>query len=233
MRRLVFAFLLACSKAPGGVDAGPPIEAKREVIVYEPGRPPPTAKTTKADEDRVIAHVFPKRVPCSGRQLTPAEARQAGEVAPMLVAAVKGAFTAPRVDETAYLVLAGECGASHAADFGSHWLVISRGAALGVPIDIRATSLDGVIDLDEDGESELLIGSGFTNQGISTESVELVKLHGGKLTVVKDFGDVLDDNCGSGRSTARSKGKVIRARLEKGSPPEMVIEPHETPCKPR
>ena len=231
MRRLALVLLVACSKPTAGVDAGTPVDAKREVIVYEPSRVVPGAKTSKADEDRVIGHIFPKRVPCSGKQLTPAEAREAGEVAPLFIGAVKGAFTAAAADETAYLVLAAECGASHAADFGSHWLVIATGGQLGPPMEIQATSLGSVMDLDEDGESELVIGNGFTNQGITNESVKLVKLHGGKLTVVKDFGLVLDDNCGSGLPAARSKGKIIRALLKKGSPPEMLVEPHEAACR--
>jgi hypothetical protein len=95
--------------------------------------------------------------------------RQAGLMVPGIVSEVKGSFTGPGLDQTAYLVWVNECDASHAEDFGSKRLVVLSGDQVVLNAETNAASILKALDLNQDGVNALLLTRGWSGQGMIFE----------------------------------------------------------------
>jgi hypothetical protein len=160
-------------------------------------------------------------------------ARNAGQIAPSIIDSATGSFTAPGQLQTAYLISVSECGASHADNFGSDRVAIFNGQQLVADFDADfKSSFLRKLDLDGDGIEELLMSSGYMNQGILTESAALVNFKAGKWNVIEDFGPVNEDACASGFPGASIKTSVISyPGIFTASMPKLQQENYEASCK--
>jgi len=137
-------------------------------------------------------------------------ARRAGQIAPSIIDSTTGSFTAKGQTQTAYVISVAECNASHADNFGSDRLAIFNGRQLVADVDLDfKSSIVRKTDLDGDGIDELLMTSGYMNQGTLTQSAALLSFQDGKIQVVADFETVNEDSCASGFPASNSNASVI------------------------
>jgi len=200
-------------------------------------------KISAAVQKSVLSKVFRKYL-TDGRRCNPnfspegtddflKAARNAGQIAPSIIDSTTGSFTATGQMQTAYLISVSECGASHADNFGSDRVAIFNGQQLVADFDADfKSSFLRKLDLDGDGIDELLMSSGYMNQGTLTESAVLVNFKGGKWNVVEDFAQVNEDACASGFPGASVRTSVISySGVFTGGMPKFQQENYEASCK--
>lgn len=162
-----------------------------------------------------------------------AAARKAGQIVPRILDSVTGSFTGAGESQTAYVIFAGECNASHADNFGTKRVAIFTGTRLIADLDadfkrdiVRKT------DLNSDGLDELLMTSGDMNQGTVVEMAALVSFEGGRFRVLHDFGTVLEDECASGRPGSTSTASVLYiSDVFPGKMPNLTMENYQSSCR--
>jgi hypothetical protein len=159
---------------------------------------------------------------CKGSGETLEQSRLLLDFAPHVFETATGSFTLPGSSQTLYLVATGECGASHADNFGSMMLAVFDGDNVVVRARISgASSIRDVVDLEGDGVEEIVLTSGTTNMGSVIELVSLVRFGRGRLVTVKDFDKVYEDDCEDSTSAKRTREyHVIRALVRPGAPTE-------------
>jgi hypothetical protein len=207
----------------------------------EPGRnKPPTI--TSAQNRKVLAAVFPEYltdarfckddVDTSGSENYLAAMRKAGQIVPDVVDVAVGSFTAPRQQETAYIIWVGECNASHADNFGSKRLAVFAGNKLVFNQDVDFKN--GILkktDLDMDGVDELLLSGGDMNQGIVVETAALYEVRNRKLVTIQDFQKVFEDSCATLMRDSRVEASVIfLGSARPGERPALQVENYRSGC---
>jgi hypothetical protein len=111
-------------------------------------------------------------------------------------------------------------------------LVVLQGDAVVARAEIEGgASLHGVFDIDGDGKLELLLTSGFTNQGNTVGRARLIRVAGSTIETIKDFGEVMSENCAGSFDPKKQDSSLIRAITKPGSPPEFRIEKKTVPCR--
>jgi hypothetical protein len=160
-------------------------------------------------------------------------ARKAGQIVPALVDSATGSFTGPLQDQTAYVISVGECGASHADNFGSKRVAIFSGQRLlaNVDVDFRSSILRKV-DLNGDGIDELLMTTGDMNQGIVIETAALLSFQNGRKRVIEDFGTVIEDSCASLLPGSGATAAVISVvPIGEGRMPKFRVDSYASSCR--
>jgi hypothetical protein len=203
----------------------------------------PTVKTfvgrdrlAPAETKRVLDAVFGSRyLPgpdrCRGAATDLRGSRQSGDFAPSVSQAAIGAFTAPERSQTLYLIADGECGASHADNWGSMTLaVIEGGAVVARALIDGGSSLQRVVNIDSDGRSAVVLTSGFANQRSAVQSARLVRLHATGLAVVRDFGQVFNSSCGGGPGPATETYTIVHALAVPGAGVTFRLDTRAEPC---
>ncbi|MCM3901883.1 MAG: hypothetical protein ND866_09275 [Pyrinomonadaceae bacterium] len=160
-------------------------------------------------------------------------ARNAGQIVPSIVDVVTGSFTVAGRPETAYVISVSECGASHADNFGTSRVAIFAGQQLIADVDVDfKNTIVRKTDLNGDGRDELLMTSGFMNQGILVEMAALLDFQNGRHRVIEDIGTVTEDSCASGIPGSSAKASVVS--IVDGVPGEMPrlrIDNYEASCR--
>jgi len=162
-----------------------------------------------------------------------ASARNAGQIVPSVGAMETGSFTAPGQTQTAYVIWTGECGATHADNYGSKRVAIFSGQQLVANVDadfngniIRKT------DLNSDGVDELLMSASDMAMGTVIEVAELVEFRNGRRRVIEDFGTVFEDSCASGFPGSSAKASVLSmSDFEPGKMPKLRIDNYVSSCR--
>jgi hypothetical protein len=162
-----------------------------------------------------------------------ASARNAGQMVPLVGAMETGSFTAPGQTQTAYVIWIGECGASHADNYGSKRVAIFSGQQLVANVD---SDFNGNIirktDLDSDGVDELLMSASDMAMGTLIEAAVLVEFRKGRRRVIEEFGTVVEDSCASGFPGSASKASVLSmSELEPGKMPKLRIDNYVSSCR--
>ncbi|PYS67453.1 MAG: hypothetical protein DMF69_22980 [Acidobacteria bacterium] len=209
---LLVVAILALSISVYGQRTAPPKQILHDFRVDSSTSP---TKIPSATQRLVLAKVFRKYLTdankCNPRfEGDLAAARNAGQIAPSVIDSTTGSFTATGQTQTAYVISVAECNASHADNFGSDRLAIFNGQQLVANIDLDfKSSIVRKTDLDGDGIDELLMTSGYMNQGTLTESAALLSFQNGKMQVVADFETVTEDSCASGFPGSTAQASVI------------------------
>lgn len=190
-----------------------------------------------ADESRLLGRLFDRfhtqLEQCSSEEMDLETARDRGEIVPEVVGKVDGAFTAPNVQQTLYLVRLYECGATHADNFGTSLVVVMKGDELVARLP--ATGGSGVhrlVDLENDGRQEVVVTYGWAGQGYELQSAQIVSVKRESLTVVHDVGEVLEDACSTGNDGAERAWSVVHAIPRPGGAPEIKVEKKTRVCPP-
>jgi hypothetical protein len=151
---------------------------------------------------------------------------------PSVTDVVQGSSTAAGQTQTAYIISVSECFASHADNFGSQRIAIFSGPTLitDVDLDFKSNVLRKT-DLDGDGINELLMSSGYMNQGILTESAALLGFKDGRVNVIQDFGQVSEDSCASGLPDSGANASVVSTITELVKMPRFQIDKYSSSCR--
>ena len=221
----------------------PSMQKGRQVLVdFREDHAGKSPRIPAATQRLVLSKVFSKYLTdenkCSqdlagGGEEYLASARKAGQIVPSISHMATGSFTAPGQTETAYVIFTGECGASHADNYGSKRVAIFSRKQLVADID---ADFKGYIvrktDLNSDGVDELLMTSGDMAQGTFIEMATLVEFRNGRRTVIEDFGTVVEDSCASGFPGSSAKASVLSiSDLEPGKMPKVRIDNYVSNCR--
>jgi hypothetical protein len=201
-----------------------------------------SAKITPATQRMVLSKVFRKYLTddkkCSDNFEQSgddylASARKTGQIVPMVADFETGSFTAPGQTETAYVIWTGECGASHAQNYGSKRVAIFSGQQLVADVDADFNGhLNRKSDLNSDGVDELLMSASDMAQGTMMEIASLVEFRSGRRRVIEDFGSVVEDNCASGFPGSSAKASVLTiSDLVPGRMPKLRIDNYVSSCR--
>lgn len=240
---LLLLLTLSSPESPGQQPRQLSVQKGRQVLVdfrkVKAGRSP---KITPATERMVLSKVFRKYLtddkqcnenfaPSGDDYL--ASARKAGQIVPSIATAETGSFTAPGRTETAYVIWTGECGATHAQNYGSKRVAIFSGQQLVADVDADFNgNLVRKTDLDSDGVNELVMSASDMGQGTLIEVAVLVEFRSGRRRVIENFGTVLEDNCASGFPGSSAKASVLSiSDLAPGKMPTLRIDNYVSSCR--
>ena len=222
----------------------PALTKERQVLLdFRNDRRLSPAKIPPATERAVLSKLFRRYLTdeskCnsqfdgSGSTDLLAAARKAGEIVPSISDIATGSFTGPGKTETLYVIFVGECFASHADNFGTRRVAIFSGQQLvaNVDIDFKQT-VERKTDLNSDGVDELLMTSGYTNQGITTEMAALLSFQGGRMRVLHDYGVISEDSCASQMQGSDVKASVLyMSDVFPGQMPKLTQENYSSTCR--
>ena len=193
------------TKVPLGVEREPKLSPELEQLVY--GVISPNRKARRED--------------CQGPD----------DVIVRATASATGAFTAPATKQVAYVVVAETCGAAD-ADETAHLVVVEgekvvlHGSGTGEAPSFSGTDIRAVVDLDQDGASELLV----TSESGAEEFARLYAAVGGQLKAVGEFPGVYVDGCAAGpNGQARAQVVHYRAGAKNGAG-RFSTEAYQAPC---
>ena len=235
---LTYAGLVAQKQTPP-----PPKKPKQILFDFRSDRPSATAKVSLATQRSVLSKVFRKylideskcnhQFDASGDTDPLKAARNAGQIVPSIVDTATGSFTATGRPETLYVIAVSECNASHADNFGTKRVAIFAGSQLVADVDADfKSSIARKTDLNGDGLEELLMTSGYMNQGILVEMATLVDFQNGRLRVIEDVGTVTEDSCASGIPGSTAKASVVSiSDVVPGKFPRLRIDNYESTCR--
>lgn len=151
---------------------------------------------------------------------------------PVINSARQGSFTAPKVKETVYLTQKGGPVALDPESLKGTTLAVFNGNRLVTRLD--ATEFNFILrlsDLNQDGVNELLLQGSSYNMGTLVSWARLVELKDGRLQVVKDFGRLEQETCGSGDGSGEIVAGIVRHTLPaQGKWPEFSIKYYRAPC---
>lgn len=200
-------------------------------------------KFPRGTERTVLSKVFRKYLTDSGKCNPQFDAsgssdvleaaRKAGQITPSIVDNATGSFTGPGKTETLYVIFVGECMASHADNFGTRRAAIFSGQQLVADVDLDfKQNIERKTDLNSDGIDELLMTSGYTNQGTTTEMAALFSFQNGRMKVAHDFGVVYEDSCASGFPGSESKASALYiSDVFPGRMPKLTQENYASSCR--
>ena len=222
----------------------PALQKDRQVLLdFRVDRNTASDKITKATQKAVLSKVFRKyltdeskcnsQFDASGSSDALTAARQAGQVVPSIMDSATGSFTGPGKTETLYVIFVGECFASHADNFGTRRAAIFSGQQLVADVDLDfKQNVERKTDLNSDGIDELLMTSGYTTQGTTTEMAALFSFQNGRMKVVHDFGVVYEDSCASGFPGSESKASALYiSDVFPGRMPKLTQDNYASPCR--
>lgn len=236
--------LLLLAMAPLTMAQLPALQKERQVLLdFRIDRNTPADKISAATQRTVLSKVFRKylnderkcnsQFDASGSSDVLSAARQAGQIVPSISDVATGSFTGPGKTETLYVIFVGECFASHADNFGTRRAAIFSGQQLVADVDLDfKQNIERKTDLNSDGIDELLMTSGYTNQGTTTEMAVLFSFQNGRMKVVHDFGVVFEDSCASGFPGSESKASALYiSDVFPGRMPQLAQDNYASPCR--
>lgn len=202
------------TKAPPGVEREPKVAPEVEQLVLDV-----VSQTHKA-----------KREDCQG----------AAEMTLRVRASATGSFTAPATRQVAYVLASAACGAPDAIET-AHLVVVegdklvmhasgARNAAPDASPSFFGTDVRAVVDLDQDGVSELLVTSSDASEKGVEESARLYSVAGGQLKALGQFPGVYVDGCAAGPQ-GQAQAQVIHYRAgPKDGASRFSTEAYQAPC---
>lgn len=159
-----------------------------------------------------------------------------------VTASATGAFTAPATKQAAYVVASEACDAADPDEIEATHLVIVEGdkavmqasgktrASPGESLPFYGTDIRAVVDLDQDGASELFVTSNVAAEPGVEELGRLYTVAGGALKRVRAFPAVYVDGCGAGPQ-GKAQAQVIHYLPgAKEGASQYSAEQYEAPC---
>ena len=189
-----------------------------------------------ADGPSVFASLFPHYLAndtqCTGKTLTPAEARKLGRFTPALLAEANGAFTRPNVPQILEIVLRNECGTTGSDPTASKVAAIFEGKKVVVQVEFPPdASLVGTLDANDDGRLELLLAYAWERAGVRGTDLRTAKVDAGGVVVLRELGEIFRDGCqGRDEPKVRSTGRLFAVHAA-GKPIELVIDRDVKACR--
>jgi hypothetical protein len=209
-------FVTGCS-AGGGEDvdaADSHVEAN--TVVYKHDDAVKLAQTGGLEADKLLVKLFPEGY---RKSETDCETQLPdARIVPTVSGKLTGSFTGQYKRETLYVISVYGCDASHAEGYGTtRFVVVDPAVTSEVKVLANAeeqgvdAGINRILDLDQNGQNEIVLTHGWVGQGYTIESAELVRVAGNSLArdpAFKAFSDTLStpdqdspfysDSCGTG-----------------------------------
>lgn len=253
-RYLALTALAACRPEVGATDAGAPSATAApsaapsalgeprgpRVLLYDSTVTAPQGGVrTRFDAPegpRVFSPLFPRYLAadtlCTGRTMTPAEARTLGQFAPALLAEAGGAFTRPKALQTLEIIARNECGSTASDPTASKVAAIFEGRKVVAQVDFPSdAALAAVFDANDDGRLELLLAYAWEREGARGTDLKTARVDSGGVVVLRELGELDRDAChATAGPKVHSAGRLVAVRPA-GKPAELVIEREPKPCR--
>lgn len=201
----------ASAPASAAAEAPPRAQLLFDYSVDRPKPPVPAAK--KAEWLGIFTNGMTLPAACDAKRLD-------------IEGSFEGAFTRKDAKEVAFVV--GRCGESP-VDQVSYLAVVSEAGRLVAHFKVTGSSLDAVMDVNQDGKSELLLSGASTHQGETVTSAQLVGIQDKKLVTVKSFSEVANDGCGrEEKALQQMKAQIVY--LTQGATPAFPTVWRKRPC---
>jgi hypothetical protein len=230
----------AAPEAPRGGKS--PASASSEQVLYDArdrtALPLEVQRAPKLPPDRealVLSTIAPSyktaREQCTG----------ASDVLLKITASANGAFTAPSLRQTAYVVASEHCEPQGREAAAATYLLVVEGEKVVAPAAGKGPSdgdapafvgveIRGVADVDQDGVQDLLVTSSGPGRGTTVESARLYTAKGGAIKLLKEFPSMYVDGCRDG-AKGKLEAHVLRySPSTKGTVPQILNETYEAAC---
>jgi hypothetical protein len=221
LRRLLPPLWLLALACRGGVPAGPrPDWVLLFDFRYNEPKAPPLA-LGPGELDGLLS---------AARSLAPPDAAECPPEAPRLPAGLvgydRGAFTKPGAEEDLFLLDLG-CGGA------TRLVVYAKGAPLLALAPGAGRAFLRALDIDGDGDKELLFATRAGEAGVARGSAELVSLAGGRIAPLRGFEGVAFDSCAAGDASGGILADMVFYRVSaRGEAPEFQAVSYQAECPP-
>jgi hypothetical protein len=209
-------FVTGCSAGGDEDVAAADSHIEGNTLVYKHDDAVRLAPTGGLEADKLLVKLFPE-----GYRKSETECETQlpdARIVPTVSGKLTGSFTGPYRREALYVVSVYGCDASHAEGYGTtRFVVVDPAVTSEVRILANAeeqgvdAGINRLLDLDQDGQNEIVLTHGWVGQGYTIESAELVRVAGNSLAsdaAFKAFSDTLStpdqespfysDSCGTG-----------------------------------
>lgn len=188
---------------------------------------PPNAKLP--EEEAVLSALFPRRLRaltrCTGDALGSPED---GLIAPEILQVEAGSFSRPGAAELVYLIDLNPCNQTSTTAPQTLLAIFADGVLVAKHKAESAYEIGNLIDLDQDQQHELLLGTGLWHADGAEYRYRIVDLHNGALRTRHDFGVVLRDRCD--REDDSGSQLVSAVRFVPGAAPRFWRENYRAAC---
>jgi hypothetical protein len=242
-------FATGCSAGSDEDVASADQHVEGSTVVYKHDDAVKLQPTGGLEADKLLVKLFPQ-----GYRKTIDECETNlpdAKIVPTVSGKLTGSFTGQYRREALYVISVYGCDASHAEGYGTTRFIVTDVSSpdLKIVADAEEQGVDAginrILDLDQNGQSEIVLTHGWVGQGYTIEGAELVRVSGNTLArdpAFKAFSDTLStpnqespfysDSCGTGEnnmtvSFANIFGSFTNGRLtfkaQKGTmacPPE-------------
>ena len=200
------------------------------------------SKISAEEQEMVLSAVFDSYLTNSnqcrdfeGNTSTPEglkEARELGNIVPEISDKATGSFTRPGMQQSAYLIWVGECGAAHVVNWGTKRLAIFTGQQLSLNVDVQDhTAILGTYDMNGDGVHELLVTGGYAQSGLITEWGALVSVKDGRLRFDRRLETVRESTCASmDPKPSVTAALIYYTHGAVGKSPEIRVDNYQAKC---
>jgi hypothetical protein len=184
-----------------------PTFIKDKVTLYDPREAITMPSVSKEESEKILSKLFTKRLAkiedCKDAEPGAKESEEdikSGQIAPLVVTKLTGAFTAPGLSQSLYLVDVGECNADSTRDAAattSWWVLTEKDEIKAKPVGAKANFYIPV-DLEQNGTLEILtVVEGSSGGGSQYEYADLYMLSEKETTKIESFtlNDVMTDYC--------------------------------------
>jgi hypothetical protein len=209
-------FVTGCSAGSDEDVAAADSHVEGNTLVYKHDDAVKLAQTGGLEADRLLVKLFPQGYRKSETECD-AQLPDA-RIVPTVSGKLAGSFTAPYKREMLYVISVYGCDSSHAEGYGTtRFVVTDPSVTTDVKIVANAeeqgvdAGVNRLLDLDQNGQNEIVLTHDWVGQGYTIESVELVRVAGNSLArdaAFKAFSDTLStpnqdspfysDSCGTG-----------------------------------
>ncbi|MFO0740127.1 MAG: hypothetical protein U0270_29780 [Labilithrix sp.] len=228
-------FAVGCADAAGEDVADATQHAESSTLVYKHDEPVKFQPLGGRETDTLLLKLFKdgyrKTYEECDTQLPDAR------IIPTVAGKLPGSFTGTYKREVLYVVNVLGCDASHAEGYGTtRFVVVDPSVTTDVKIVANVeqqgaeASLNRLVDLDHDGQNELVVTGGWSGQGYTMETPSLVRFAGNKLAPDAAFAAYAEklsatseaesafftDSCGTGNADANIVFANVYGSLSNG-----------------
>lgn len=243
-------FATGCSAGSDEDVASADSHVEGNIVVYKHDDAVKLQPTGGLEADRLLVKLFPQ-----GYRKSETECETQlpdARIVPSVSGKLLGSFTGQYKREALYVISVYGCDSSHAEGYGTTKFIVTDATVTTEPKIVANAEEQGIdaginriLDLDQNGQNEIVLTHGWVGQGYTIESAELVRVSGNSLARdpgFKTFSDTLatanqespfyNDSCGTGTDPmtvnfanifASSSNGRITFKAQKGTmacPPE-------------
>lgn len=183
---LLACFAAGCSANGDDVASDSAAISANETLVYQHDATVGLNKVEAPETERLFKAAFKNGFLKSQEECSDSKAVR---IAPDMNGKMEGSFTGINRKETLYIVNVFGCDSSHAENYGTTRFIVTEPLAATGEVKILANaeiqgaiaSVNRILDIDADGQNELVLTEGYSGMGETSESISLMRFAGNNL----------------------------------------------------